>query len=385
VVEVKRPILELKNGEGKGQLTSYMRQLKTDLGLLIGRHIQVYYDGKLNQQRYPLMLANIPFRPESDDGQILVGILERKIFIEKSLDIHLQLWIDRYKNGLYIEELITALLSSETKQKINNFLKNEYAHYGDEIVKEALRKIEFNVCPVDIAGPTQATSPRLRSKDTEGRERNELNHGFGTKGKGAEIDEAIKDLLDKGENVTAEAIAKILNLTTSRVRGHIRHLEKEHGYDGTTLGTTRLGLQVLPIPDTLYPVNPRLGSEETEPKRINELNYDLGTKRINEKIIIERLTKEGIICRNVLRNLYETMSGIKFLIRNVTFQSQGRKLSPSYRIRNDAKIKCDYFVCYLSENDTIYVYPNEKNKYVFYFHLEDWEPYKDAFHFLKAP
>jgi len=236
VVEVKRPILGLSDEQTVQQLTSYMRLLKADYGLLIGNEIHIYYDGSLNPEHYPMLLAKNSFDPESEDGIMLIEILTRQSFLEKKYYTYLHQCIDKLKRGKKLQDLKNLLVSDGTKEKVIEFLKKEFSDYGAEIVTATLQHIEVNVCPVDIPGPFQATSPRLGSEETEGKRRNELGHGFGTRGKGAEIDEAIMELLDKGVRVTIEAVAKIVNLPASMVRSHIRHLEKEHGYDGITLG-----------------------------------------------------------------------------------------------------------------------------------------------------
>jgi hypothetical protein len=236
VIEVKRPILGLSDEQTVQQLTSYMRLLKADYGLLIGNELIIYYDGSLNPEHYPMLLAKNRFDPESEDGIMLIEILNRTSFLENKFDAYLHQCIDRQQKEKVANDLRGLLVSDKTKSKIIEFLKKEFADYGAEIVSATLQHIEVNVCPIDLPGPIQATSPRLGSEETEGKRRNELGHGFGTRGKGAEIDEAIMELLGKGVRVTIEGVAKIVNLPPSMVRSHIRHLRTEHGYNGITLG-----------------------------------------------------------------------------------------------------------------------------------------------------
>ncbi len=236
VVEVKRPILSLSDEQTVQQLTSYMRLLKADYGFLIRNEIHIYYDGSLNPEHYPMLLTKNPFDPESEDGMMLIKILNRTSFLENKFDAYLRQCIDRQQKEKALKDLKNLLVSDKTKEKIIEFLKKEFADYGAEIVTATLQSIEVNVCSVESPGPIRGTSPRLGSEETGGKRRNELGHGFDTRGKGAEIDEAIMELLDKGVRVTIEAVAKIVNLPASMVRSHIRHLEKEHGYDGITLG-----------------------------------------------------------------------------------------------------------------------------------------------------
>lgn len=59
VVEVKRPVEDLSRYDSIEQLKSYMRQVKADFGLLIGRDIRIYYDGVSNPQNEPLLLDSV--------------------------------------------------------------------------------------------------------------------------------------------------------------------------------------------------------------------------------------------------------------------------------------------------------------------------------------
>ena len=68
VIEVKRPVEDLTKKESTEQLISYMLQLKAKFGLLIGKNIRIYYDGKHNIQQKPVLLESIDFERDSEGG-----------------------------------------------------------------------------------------------------------------------------------------------------------------------------------------------------------------------------------------------------------------------------------------------------------------------------
>ena len=74
VVEVKRPVEDIKRDYIIGQLRSYMRQMKSDFGFLIGSDLRVFYDGSLNPHSDPILLEKIDFDKQSEGGIRFVNI-----------------------------------------------------------------------------------------------------------------------------------------------------------------------------------------------------------------------------------------------------------------------------------------------------------------------
>jgi hypothetical protein len=163
VVEVKRPNLYLINDFGVAQLTSYMVQLKAILGILIGKEIQVYYDGSFNPERDPIKIATIPFNRKLENGQILINILDRKNFIEQKSDIYLQQWVDKYNKKIKMRELIQLLKLDETKQKVLDFLNKEFVTYGVDVLNEVLKKLEIRIIPLEIKESIAPPQKQLES------------------------------------------------------------------------------------------------------------------------------------------------------------------------------------------------------------------------------
>ena len=80
-VEVKRPSEDLTKEEPANQLISYMLQMKAKFGLLIGKSIRIYYDGKLNIQQKPILLDRITFEKNSSKGINFVSIFIKNNFL----------------------------------------------------------------------------------------------------------------------------------------------------------------------------------------------------------------------------------------------------------------------------------------------------------------
>jgi len=84
VVEVKRPAEDITRDYIIGQLRSYMRQMKSDFGFLIGSGLRVFYDGSLNPHSDPILLERIDFEKQSEKGITFVKIFNKVSLAENS-------------------------------------------------------------------------------------------------------------------------------------------------------------------------------------------------------------------------------------------------------------------------------------------------------------
>ena len=145
VVEVKRPIEDLNNENIIRQLISYMRQVRSDFGLLVGQEIHIYYDGDLYPHQEPILLKKIRYEKDLKEGHNFVGIFQRDEFINNENESLLQDWIDEYEKEIKIDFLKQKLLSSDFIDKVKIFVKNEFLEYGNDVVDAALKTININI------------------------------------------------------------------------------------------------------------------------------------------------------------------------------------------------------------------------------------------------
>jgi hypothetical protein len=166
VMEVKRTSESISKEESIRQMTPYMRQLKADFGLLIGNEIHIHYDGKLNFSDVPVCLARIAFDRNSENGPLFVSLFSREAFLEKQYESYLSDAISRIRNKHNLQNLKTALVSEETKEKILEFIRNEFSDYGSTLVDEALDGIELSLTIKMAAQKTPAQKEPGRSTKT---------------------------------------------------------------------------------------------------------------------------------------------------------------------------------------------------------------------------
>jgi hypothetical protein len=174
VIEVKRPVQNITGDDSIGQLMSYMRQMKSDFGLLIGTDLRVYYDGSLNPQSDPLLLEKIPFDKNSSSGESFVENFNRDSFLENEYKQYLEGKIKKFSQKKEIEKLIETLVSEETKQEINRFLEKLYPDFGPETYSAAMKEVSIDIKRIQnpLVPPDKMVKPvkeKGRMKNTKRR------------------------------------------------------------------------------------------------------------------------------------------------------------------------------------------------------------------------
>ncbi|MFC1509258.1 type I restriction endonuclease [Candidatus Omnitrophota bacterium] len=145
VLEVKRPIEDITKDNTIGQLSSYMRQMKSEIGFLVGSELRLYYDGASNPQPTPLLIEKISFKRNLPEGEMFVRNFNKNSFLNREYTLYLADKINKFSKQRQITKLAELLISEDTKQKIIGFLRREFVDYGDEIFSEAIFKITVEV------------------------------------------------------------------------------------------------------------------------------------------------------------------------------------------------------------------------------------------------
>ena len=163
VVEVKRPIENITRDYVIGQLRSYMRQMKSDLGFLIGTELRIYYDGSLNPHSDPILLERIAFDKESKAGATFVETFNKTSLLENKHTEYLNNRLRLFNKKHQVDLLIQQLLSFDTKQKVIGYLRNEYPDIDDETFSEGLQQITIEISKKEL--PKQQEKPIVRKNN----------------------------------------------------------------------------------------------------------------------------------------------------------------------------------------------------------------------------
>jgi hypothetical protein len=145
VVEVKRPAEDITKDYVIGQLRSYMRQMKSDFGFLIGSDLRVFYDGSLNPHSDPILLERINFEKQSEKGETFVKLFNKSSLAENKHDEYLKNKLHKFNKKREVSSLVQQLISFEIKQKVVGCLRNEFPDTDDETFSDALQQVSIDI------------------------------------------------------------------------------------------------------------------------------------------------------------------------------------------------------------------------------------------------
>ena len=207
-IEIKKPTDDLTKDGVYSQLQSYMRQLKTEFGLAIGKTIRLFYDGKLYPQNEPVLLDELKFDEDSAEAQEFVTNINKESLTKGNHIQYLENLINKVKEGRDIEKLKKELVSKDTKKKVLAYLKEEFIEYGSEIVEGALKSMEI----------------QIRSTELPGKEIKPTKSGL----KGNTLTDRVLDFIQTSQaGVNRKEISDKLNITGKQASNRIYRLKKK--------------------------------------------------------------------------------------------------------------------------------------------------------------
>lgn len=155
VLEVKRPSEDITKDNPVGQLRSYMRQMKSDFGFLVGADLRVYYDGTLNPQPDPLLIDKFSFIPNSNEGINFASNFNKDNFLKNKYSQHVENKIKKFNKKREVNKLLELMLSEDINRRIIGFLRKEFADYGDETFSEAMKKLSIEISKREVSVPPE--------------------------------------------------------------------------------------------------------------------------------------------------------------------------------------------------------------------------------------
>ena len=146
VIEVKRPVHTQTERE-RVQLESYMRQLKLDVGIYIGEHIEVFYDKPKSKDAVSVM--RIPLEIDNKLGARFVEKFYRDNFSRDAIvsfcEERLQ-EMERQANLNKIRESLIANAQVQITESLRPYLMDKYgSRFSEEEIKAMLATLHFNV------------------------------------------------------------------------------------------------------------------------------------------------------------------------------------------------------------------------------------------------
>jgi hypothetical protein len=144
VNELKKPSVNISS-HNKGQLVSYMRQLKLKYGILWGETLQLYYDHS-DDNESPKKIFEINFTSDNKTGVEFIDLLKKANYSDDLLSAFCQNKLNEMVSSKTANELVDTLVSHGGEEIVLSFLRDFLkTDYTDNIIQLALDSICVNI------------------------------------------------------------------------------------------------------------------------------------------------------------------------------------------------------------------------------------------------
>lgn len=162
IIEIKQPSIELIPRYIE-QLTSYMRFLRLEFGIIIGKKIQMVYDGELLKNREPFVFEEIEFTRDNPKGLEFINLLTKENFNIQDVHECVLKKLKAIDDSNKVHKLIDELTSETFLVSVKNLIKYELIKKNEEqIVDQALSEVVVVITPrMPIKTPEHVQNPPI--------------------------------------------------------------------------------------------------------------------------------------------------------------------------------------------------------------------------------
>ena len=146
VIEIKKPSADLNFSGHVNQLSSYMRMLRTHVGILIGDRIKVYTEKPNTRANEILLVEEIPLRCESDKGLKFVESFQKNGSTDEMIESYIQNGLKKYKEKQKRKELEKRINDPGFSDEIQDIVKEKLKEYYEpDLVDKVLNDYKFEL------------------------------------------------------------------------------------------------------------------------------------------------------------------------------------------------------------------------------------------------
>ena len=187
VIEVKRPVHTQTERE-RVQLESYMRQLKLDVGVYIGEHIEVFYDKPKSKDAVSVL--RIPLEIDNKLGAKFVEKFSKETFTKDSIVEFCEARMEemnRQANLNKIKEGLIANAQVQITESLTPYLMEKYGStFSEADIKGMLSELHFSASLTDAPALTahkDTTSETIQTLPTDDTKKRAYDHtGYSLEG-----------------------------------------------------------------------------------------------------------------------------------------------------------------------------------------------------------
>lgn len=152
VIEVKRPVHTLRERE-RQQLVSYMRQLKLQVGVYIGEHIEVFYDQPNNKDAVSVLKVDLEL--DSAKGAKFVELFSKKQFDKADIEAFCEERIKEMQRQESLNKIAESLVSEDggiqIAESLKRYLAEKYRNvFSEEEIDKMLSTLKFKALLIEV-------------------------------------------------------------------------------------------------------------------------------------------------------------------------------------------------------------------------------------------
>jgi len=221
VIEVKKPGLPIIE-DHIFQLKEYMRFLKLDFGLLFGKKIQIYYDGKKFNNKDFTLLDEIEYKNNNPKGLEFVKLFEKETFSEDKLLIYAEKKFKKIETNKLESDLKEKLISKDFREQLIKKIKLDLLNtYSETMIEKVFSDIKLSILDKSISYST----PKQTIFENNKKQKNSLNlnkreNGYLAIGK--YVRKTLNELIDSNL-IDSDEIIKLQRKDYSIETFHIRY------------------------------------------------------------------------------------------------------------------------------------------------------------------
>lgn len=226
-IEIKRPNVECKTKDK--QITSYMRQLKSNIGLYIGENIQIYYDVPDNSKESAISVFKVEFLEDDEKGLELCNLLSYDNCSKEKLEEFSKDCYEKIIETKNLKQRLNDFLSSANQENnIKDLIKTKFIEEGfkEENIEKELENISSVIYRKQEEIHTEL--PKISQNRQYNFKRDNSKHLFNGQyySMGRYALEAIRDIVRNNPKITFFELEKFIpEELQNRTNGVIERLE----------------------------------------------------------------------------------------------------------------------------------------------------------------
>ena len=145
-VEIKRPA-NVCNSRQEGQLKSYIRQLRLNVGLYIGENIQFFYDNPSDLEE-PVSVFKVELSKDNPDGEKFCEMMSYERFGINELENFCKECYNQIKTHNNLQQHLNDFLSVDNAdENVKTLIKEKFVKegFGEDAIEEELQKFRIQL------------------------------------------------------------------------------------------------------------------------------------------------------------------------------------------------------------------------------------------------